>query len=106
MCEAYITPTVLKFDIADNQRYYNCRYFYVEDIKRSLEHIVQLRIEGELEYYAYVKNDSFLLSSLEEHFEMLDDLKEDIEQKISVIKRCADALNINLSSQIKYIIEV
>lgn len=72
---------------------------------RLLEHIAQLRIMGEQEYYTYIKNDSFLLSREEERWGVLDDLKKDIEQKISIIKGYADRLFLNLSSNIKYTIE-
>ena len=105
MCDAYIKPTMIKLKVSDNQYYYDCFHFYVDDVICSLEHIARLRIMGEQEYYAYIKNDSFLLSREEERWGVLDDLKKDIEQKISVIKEYADRLYLNLSFNIKYNIE-
>lgn len=86
MCDAHKTLTMIKLKVSDNQHYYDCFHFYTDDIIRSLEHITRLRIMGEQEYYAYIKNDSFLLSGEEERFGVLDDLKEDIAQKITTIK--------------------
>ena len=77
----------------------------MDNVIRSLEYTVRLRIMGEQEYFAYIKNDSFLLSGEEERFGVLDDLKKDIEQKISTIKRCAERLSLKLSPNIKYTIE-
>lgn len=101
LCEAYSKLTLSKTNTTSNGRYYSCYKLYVEDVNRYLKNISQIRILGEQEYYAFIKSDG-LLGFFEESFSTLDELEKDIEQKTLEIKNCADTLNLQLSTAIKY----